>query len=133
MISLISKLSYKGGELIVELSPPYEIPISEFVERLRGAPAVVTLKKWYQGRTPNQGKMLNAMIQQIAMETGQDFDTVKIYCKYEAISRGYPCDSIKDTVIPWSETRINTLQASFLIDAIRQLAAELGIILREGD
>jgi hypothetical protein len=131
MISLTTQVTYRDGELVIDLPPAYEIPIASFVEKLHGAPAIVTLKKWYQGRTKGQNRAINGFIQQIAMATGQDFDTVKIYCKYEAISRGYPCDSIKDMVIPWSETRINTLQAGMLIDAIQQLAAELGVRLAD--
>jgi hypothetical protein len=79
----------------------------------------------------SQNHRINGFIQQIAESTGQDFDSIKIYCKGEAMARGYPFDTIKGKVIPWSETRIDTIQAGYLIDSIEQLAAEMGIVLKE--
>jgi hypothetical protein len=79
----------------------------------------------------SQGAHINGHVQQIAQSTGNDFDAVKLYCKRESISRGYPCDTIRGVMIPWSETRIDTVQAGFLVDTIHQLAAELNIRLVE--
>ena len=79
----------------------------------------------------SQNHRINGFIQQICVETGNDFDTVKIYCKKQAISRGYPFDEFQGEIIPWSEARLDTIQAGILIDTIEQLAAELKIILKE--
>ena len=85
-------------------------------------------------RTVGQGSQnhrANGFIAQIAKETGNSFDVVKMYCKVQAIDRGYPFDTIRGTVVPWSESRLDTRQAGMLIDAIEQLAAEEGIRLQE--
>jgi hypothetical protein len=79
----------------------------------------------------SQNHRINGFIQQIAESTGQDFDSIKLYCKSDAVARGYPHDTIKGVMIPWSETRIDTIQAGYLIDSIEQLAAEMGIVLKE--
>lgn len=79
----------------------------------------------------SQNKHINGHIQQIANETGNDFDTVKLYCKTEALALNYPFDTINGRVFPWSETRIDTIQAGYLIDSIHRLAAEMAILLIE--
>ena len=79
----------------------------------------------------SQGAHINGHIAQIAQEKGEDFDTVKLWCKRTSISEGYPFDTFKGVIIPWSETRLDTIQAGILIDTIHRLAAELSIRLRE--
>ena len=79
----------------------------------------------------SQGAHINGHIAQIAKETGTDFDTVKLWCKRQSISEGYPFDTFKDVLIPWSETRLDTIQAGILIETIHRLAAEMGIRLQE--
>jgi len=79
----------------------------------------------------SQGAHINGHIAQIAQETGNDFDTVKLWCKREAMSEGYPFDSFKGVMIPWSETRLDTIQAARFIETIHRLAAELEIRLIE--
>jgi hypothetical protein len=79
----------------------------------------------------SQSHAINGAIAQIAQETGNDFDTVKLWCKRTAIQQGYPFDTFKGVIIPWSETRLDTIQAGILIDTIHRLAAELSIRLRE--
>lgn len=81
----------------------------------------------------SQNHHINGHIQQIAIDTGNNFDDMKTACKYEAISRGYPFRTIRGRVIPYSETEIDTIQAGYLIDTIHQIAAEMGIKLREGE
>lgn len=80
----------------------------------------------------SQSHHINGHIACIAQETGQDFDSIKLWCKREAIPRGYPFDSFRGVMIPWSETRIDKVQAGYLIDTIHQLADELNIVLQEG-
>ena len=80
----------------------------------------------------SQGAHINGHIAQICKETGgNDFDTVKLWCKREAMSEGYPFDTFKGVMIPWSETRLDTIQAGILIETIHRLAAEMGIRLQE--
>ena len=79
----------------------------------------------------SQNHQINGHVQQICEETGNDFHTVKNWCKEEAISEGYPFDTFKEKVIPWSESRLDTVQAGILIEVIHRLAAELIIILKE--
>lgn len=94
----------------------------------------VTLKKPGRPRTTgerSQNHAINGYCAQIAKETGQDFDTVKMAMKKMAIGRGYPFRTEKLTgeVIPFSETEINTVQAGYLIDTIYQFATEYEIRL----
>lgn len=79
----------------------------------------------------SQNHAVNGSIQQICVSTSQDFDAMKYYLKYKAIDRGYPFDTIDGMVVPWSESRIDTIQCGYLIDAIYQFAAEQGIKLYE--
>ena len=81
----------------------------------------------------SQNHHINGHIQQICVETGNDFETVKMYTKKQAINRGYPFDTFRSDVIPWSESRADTIQAGYLIDEIHQLAAEIGITLKENE
>ncbi len=82
----------------------------------------------------SQNHHINGHCQQIAHSTGNDFDTIKMMMKYGAISENYPMDTAPDErAIPWSETRINTVQAKILIDYIHRWAVENGIILIEDE
>jgi len=88
----------------------------------------------------SQNHRINGFIQQICNWTGEDFATVKIYCKQKALRRGYPIREVEGKQvysritgepIPESEAFITVEQAAFLIEEIEQLAAELGISLVE--
>ena len=79
----------------------------------------------------SQNHHINGHVMQICKETGNDFDTVKLWCKRESMQEGYPFDSFKSVAVPWSETRIDRVQAGILIETIHRLAAELNIRLVE--
>ena len=80
----------------------------------------------------SQNHRINGHIQVICKDNGEDFYFMKEWLKYKAIRRGYPFDTAPDgTVIPWSESRIDTIQAGYLCDEINQFAAERGILLPE--
>ena len=87
----------------------------------------------------SQNTHINGHCQQIACETGNDFDTIKLMMKRGAISQGYPFDTDPDGgVDPWSEKRLNTKQASVLIEYIHYWCAgnnkmDLVITLREDE
>jgi hypothetical protein len=134
MLQLISRIWYDPGVLSVDIQPTSELAIKTFVSKLHEGLATVQLKKWYRLRSTgwkSQNHHLNSHVQQIAEETGNDFETVKVYIKTEAIARGYNYDILQDIVVPWSETRADTLQCSILIDGAHMLAAEYGVNLRE--
>jgi len=118
----------------------------EKVDAKHGGYVSVTLEPPKRPRTTgekSQGNCINGYIQQICKETGNDFDDVKMYCKTQAISRGYPfkANDHGDIVysvqtgnpLPESESKITVEQASILIDAIVQLAGELNISLKSVD
>jgi hypothetical protein len=138
MIKTIAYIQYDAIKCIIEIHcpPSIEPAIKKLIDQLNDNPANVQISKWHRTRSTgphSQNRAINGFIQQIAQETGNDFETVKTYCKTEAISAGYPFDTLRDIVIPWSETRLDTVQASILIDTIHRLAAEEGIRLKEED
>jgi len=121
----------------------FEIPVSmwpilvDLVKKIqdkRGGYAKVTIDLPSRPRSTgekSQNHRINGFIQQICVATGNDFDTVKMYCKVQSIAEGYPCDTLNGKRFPWSESRIDTKQAAILIGTIERLAAELDIRLEE--
>lgn len=88
----------------------------------------------------SQNHAINGFCQQIAVSTGQPFDDVKKHCKQVAVGMGYPIQKDKNGFAVkdfWgntngvSETEIDTQEAGTLIDAIKLVAAELNIKLKE--
>lgn len=80
----------------------------------------------------SQNHHLNGHIQQISMETGNDFGAVKMFMKTEAIGEGYPFTTLPDgSVVPKSESEASVEEASILIETIHRFAAEWNIRLRE--
>ncbi|MBU1081643.1 MAG: hypothetical protein KKB59_14270 [Spirochaetes bacterium] len=87
----------------------------------------------------SQNHALNGTIQQIAMDTGNDFTDVKLYVKRRAYARGLPFLTKPDGTIvlslvdgqpmPISETDMSTVECGWCIDEAMILASELGIIL----
>lgn len=96
----------------------------------------LTIQPPYKTRTTGKGSQNSHIwghIQQICEETGNDTADVEAYVKERAIRRGYPytVGLLSGKVIPESTTRIDTIQAGYLIDELHQLAAELHITLKE--
>lgn len=92
----------------------------------------VELKNPYKSRTTGAGSQNNkfyALITEICKETGNDLEDVKDVVKERAIKRGYPysVNKITGQVRPYSTTKVNTVEMSYLIDEAMQLCAELGI------
>jgi len=67
------------------------------------------------------------------METGNDFDTVKIWIKTEAMGQGYPFETFKGRTVPQSESKASVAECAILIEVAHRLAAELGIKLVEAE
>lgn len=102
----------------------------------------VTLAVPYKKRTSgrkSQNSAIHGFAQCIANETGEEMERIKDYCKKRAIRRGYPVkkDENGDVIIsrldgepiPESSGKVNTVEASYLIDELIQLASELEIVL----
>lgn len=115
--------------------------------RLEDLEMLVTVESPFRPRTTgagSQNRMLNGIIQQICMETGQDFHSTKEYIKSKAVEMGYPmlerkCAHGLEPVLDWygnprgiSEADSSVEQCSLLIESAIQLATELGIVLKIG-
>jgi len=80
----------------------------------------------------SQCNRINGFIQQIAVETGNDFDVLKTFFKRLALSHDYPFDTDPEgEPVPRSESKLSTTEAGYLIETIEQWAAENGIALKE--
>ena len=79
----------------------------------------------------SQNHHLNGHIQQICIETGNDFAAVKAVIKQMAVSMGYPFRTFRGMVIPYSEAESSVQECAILIEAVHRLAAEEGILLKE--
>lgn len=102
----------KGGYIQCEFSPPY--------------------KKRTTGKD-SQNSHIWGHIQQIANETGNSVDDIEDYIKRQAIRRGYPyhVNKLNGEVVLESMTKINTVEAGYLIEELHLLAGELEITLIE--
>lgn len=105
------------------------------LDRKRLSQAYVKLGKPRKPRTTgeySQSHHLNGHVQQIAAETGDEFDDVKMEIKRRAIKRGYPfrTDSFGN-VVPQSEADCSTVECAMLIEEAHDVAAFLNIKLKE--
>ena len=106
----VSKLCEEkyGGYIRLEMSPPYK------------------------GRTTgenSQNNLIWKLITLIAEETGNELGDVEEAVKERATRRGYPfhVNKITGKMNPESMTKINTVEAGYLIDELLQICSELGI------
>ncbi len=95
----------------------------------------VTIEEPKRGRTTgahSQSHHGNGHCMQIAAETGNSFEAVKMHTKYMAMEQGgWQWDTIKGKEYPKSEAGATVEEAIVWIEATHQLAAELGIKLVE--
>jgi len=102
----------RGGYMRIQISPPFK-------HRSTGE--------------KSQNHHINGHCQQIANETGEDFDIIKAEAKRRAIKRGYPIrTNVFGEAVPISETETDSEQAGFLIDSLHEIADFLNIKLNEG-
>lgn len=133
---------YREKNKISFYIPPNVINIVEKSEKNHNSYMLIELGLPRKPRTTgrlSQNHAINGYIQQIASETGNDFQDIKNYCKKKAIRRGYPMKRndggeiivslVDGEPIPESESNISTIEAGYLLDEIIQLAAELEIRL----
>jgi hypothetical protein len=126
-----SSILVRDGWLYATIPPDFD------PARLHNKAGEVTVRIGGRRRTTgyrSQNHHLNSHLQQICNETGDDFAATKWDCKMRAVKRGYPTITTKDGhVIPWSETDTDTVQCGMLIDTAHEIAAFLGVRLRETD
>ncbi len=123
------KYTLDGDRLTLDL-PAGDGP--KVAKRCAAGFARVTIDRPGRPRTTgerSQNHFINGACQIIAQATGNDFDVVKYAMKHRAIKRGYPAEFKLGAFVPFSETRIDTKQAGFLIDEIHAFCAEFGIDL----
>jgi hypothetical protein len=115
--------------------PMNDIPTLKEILKKHNGWACVEIRRPHKPRTTgrhSQGNHINGHIQQIVDYTGDDFNHFKYMAKCRAVKRGYPYETnIDGEIVPWSETKLSTVQAGYLIEQLHEDAAFLGIILRE--
>jgi hypothetical protein len=136
----IESFSVKDGTLLLSVSD-YGVrsaikSLEELSVQKYGGYIKCEITPPYKSRTTGNGSQNSkiwAMIQEIARATGNDIEDIEDYIKDKATARGYPykVNKISGAMKPESMTKINTVDASLLIDELYKLAAELGITLEE--
>lgn len=94
----------------------------------------VDIARVYKSRTTGEGSQNNkfyALVTEICKETGNDLEDIKDCLKERALKRGYPysVNKLTGSIKPFSTTKINTVEMSYLIEEAIQLCAELGIVV----
>lgn len=144
-LSLSCRVRDRKGRYVVEFSEKDRLFIQDTLKywNFRGGQVQFSLGKPGPPRTigmRSQQAHFNGHVQQIAMETGVDFDRVKRFIKTRALTRGYPvlyCVYGIPVIDEWgntqgiSEADATTAEAGMLIDTIHQFADWWGIKLRE--
>ena len=146
MRGLIDTYDSATGRGTFQLLSDYRQAFQMLHQRVKGAIWELTAGKWYWKRTTgekSQNHRLNGFISQFCDATGNDFYDIKLYVKRKAMRRGLPAKTdnngeiiyskVDGEPLPISEADMNTIQCSWAIEEIQQLAAEYGIILREED
>ena len=133
-LDIIIKTSGDGIRIPDEYRGTFK-QLIKYCNEKRGGYMRLVLSPPFKHRTTgekSQNHAINGFVQQIANETGEDFDVIKMHAKRMAIKRGYPVKvNIFGETVPLSETEIDTEQAGFLIEALHEIAAFLSITLRE--
>lgn len=92
--------------------------------------------------TNSQNHRVNGFIQQIAVSTGQPFEDIKKRAKQIAVGQGYPikldasgqpCYDLWGNVDGISEADSSVEECIILINAVEQIAAFCGVVLREAN
>jgi hypothetical protein len=65
------------------------------------------------------------------MDTGNDFEIVKMAIKMEAVGQGYPMRTFRGAMVPLSESKASVAECAILIEVAHRLAAELNIKLMD--
>jgi len=131
----------------IALIPPQEfkeklLALYAHADKARNGYITITIETVRKARSvgyKSQNHAINGAIRQIAEYTGEEAEKIKTFLKGKAVRRGYPykMKSNGDYVysvfdgkkILKSETEISSVEAGYLIEEIRQEAAELNIRL----
>lgn len=117
--------------------------VVDLADKKHGGFVTVTIETPRKPRTTGDGSQshhINGHIQQIAQETGNPFEVIKLEVKYRAIGMGYPILYRPDgqpqrdlwgREMGISEADSSTSDCAILIEASHIIASELGIILQE--
>ena len=134
-------------EDVSKIPPEKKGLLARIVERAKkshGGFVSITIETPKKPRTTgdkSQSHHLNGHIQQIAEETGMPFEAVKLEVKHRGVSMGYPMLLKKNgevkldiwgRVMGISEADSSTKDCAILIEVTHILAAEIGMILKEG-
>ena len=146
MRGLIESYDMNTGRGTFQLLSDYREAFAILYQRVKGAVWELTAGKWYRSRTigkDSQNHRLNGFVSQFCNATGNDFADIKLYVKRKAMRRGLPAKTgnngeiiyskVDGEPLPMSEADMDTVQCSWVIEEIQQLAAEEGIILKEED
>ena len=132
----IESFSHKDGKLLLFVND-WSVRamlkgLVELCENKYGGYVKLEMSPPYKPRTTGEGSQNSkiwGMIQQIAEVTGNELSDIEDAVKERAVKRGYPykVNPITGKIKPVSMTTINTVEASYLIEELYQLAAEYEI------
>lgn len=91
----------------------------------------VTIRLPQKKRSLEQNNHFHGHVQQITIETGNDFEDTKLGIKIRALDMGYPYTMIDGIRYPKPSHNRNTKEMSILIEVAHLVAAEYGIRLKE--
>ena len=117
--------------LIIEYPAGYKWELEKLAQKDSLTIKIAPPRKLRSTGERSQNHHLNGHIQQICVETGNDFAAVKAVVKQMAVSMGYPFRTFRGMVVPYSESEASVQECAILIEAVHMLAAELGINLKE--
>ena len=137
----LQRVDIKGR---IAFMPPKEPELQEAIRKVlrtcrdkNNDYVAVTLAQPFKPRTTgpeSQNHHLNGHIMQICQATGNNYKTIKDCIKMIAVEQmGYPFQTIANVIIPKPESECSTEECAMLIEASHYLAAEEGIILKEGN
>lgn len=132
-MEFVTRYSLKNDTVTLELNGVYGDQAKRLLAGLNGY-VRVQLSRPARPRTVgynSQNHHINGHVQQIAHETGNEFEHVKHAAKQLALKRGYPFRLLAGQVVPYSETELDVSQAAMLIEALHEIAADMGLTLRE--
>jgi hypothetical protein len=138
LIQFTAKVADNEVDLLVAKPRAFETALAVLLEQAKAKCAGYLNVRFdlpHRPRTTgwkSQNHRINGFIQQMSAATGNDFDALKMVCKREAISEGYPFQTLPNgEVWPKSEAGISIEEATILINTIQRIAAEYNIPLKE--
>jgi len=133
MIEYTAEYKITHGFITFRIPDGYQIHVDAMGERCKGF-MTVRFGKPRKSRTTGEGSQNNAswgFMTQIAKATGHEVYEIEYIAKYRALKRGYPVNTCLGVRIPKSQTEIDTVENGYLIDELKQMAAEINLILKE--